>query len=378
LVQPFAQRPTIPPEVLAALPTPCMVVDLPLVDQNIGHAVDLLAGTGITLRPHFKAHKCTTLMLRQLAAGASGATVQTAWEALVLADQGVDDILVANQIVDPTALGHLAEAAGKTTLTATVDSIRHVELLDELASRLAVRLNVVIELDVGSARCGVVPGEPALLEVADAVAASSGLMLAGILAYEGHLSLREPRSARRRGLVQVASTIRSARESLEAGGHEVRLVTGGSTGTLELLAASGTHNEAQPGSYVLMDSAYQRIGVPFRQAAFCAARVVSLRDDSLVLDVGLKEMAVDHGMPVPVDPGLRITGLSDEHARVVATGPVGYHIGDVVLVVPSHIDPTVNLQPSLHVWTGTTVEEWLVDGRRPAHQTSSRELPVER
>src|SRR6266536_2426491 len=75
----------IPPDVLTELPTPCLVVDVAAAERNIGRAAEFCRGRDVALRPHFKAHKCTALMRRQLAAGGCvGVTCQTSWEALTL------------------------------------------------------------------------------------------------------------------------------------------------------------------------------------------------------------------------------------------------------------------------------------------------------
>src|SRR4051794_8271457 len=91
----------------AYVPSPGLVVDLPAVDRNIARA----GAAGVALRPHFKAHKCTTLLQRQLSAGGcSGVTCATAAEAEVLAESGFDDVLVANEVADPDGLAALARA----------------------------------------------------------------------------------------------------------------------------------------------------------------------------------------------------------------------------------------------------------------------------
>jgi D-serine deaminase-like pyridoxal phosphate-dependent protein len=98
----------VPQSVLERLPSPCLVVDVAALDRNIARAVGIVAGTEVRLRPHLKAHKCTTLLRRQLAAGGcAGATVQTSWEGLAAARAGVNDILVAAPVVDATGIAYI-------------------------------------------------------------------------------------------------------------------------------------------------------------------------------------------------------------------------------------------------------------------------------
>ncbi len=140
---------------LATVATPSLLIDLATAQRNIGRAADYYAKGRVKLRPHFKAHKISALMKLQVAAGGcSGVTCATPYEAEVLADAGIDDILVANQIADPASLAALARAAGKKRVTIAIDCAKHVELLEATAQKHRVRFGVLIEIDVGMGRCG--------------------------------------------------------------------------------------------------------------------------------------------------------------------------------------------------------------------------------
>lgn len=357
----------VPWEALDRLPTPCLFVDLAAADRNIERAAALCRAGGVSLRPHFKAHKCTRLMARQLAAGAaSGVTCQTAAEALVLASAGFADILVANEIVDPAALDELARAAARAAVTVAVDALVHVEQLERTAQAAGVRFGVMIELDVGIGRCGLPFDSAQLLPIARAILSSPSLDFRGLQAYEGHLQMREDREVRRTMLWQVYAQVRHERRRLERAGLLCEMVSGGGTGTLELAAAAGVVTEVQAGSYVLMDARYAALDLPFEPALFVAARVISRRGpNSGVLNVGLKELSAEYGPPESPDPAISVIGLADEHARITIRSGELPRIGDLVLLVPKHIDPTVNLHDTLFVWQeGQGFERWAVDGRR--------------
>lgn len=358
----------IPAAVLAELSSPALVVDLAAVDRNIARARRIASGAGVDLRPHLKAHKCTTLARRQLAAGGCvGVTVQTVPEAIAAARAGIEDILVAAPVVDPVAVRALAGLAEAVRITVVVDCVAHVRSLAAALEGRAGRLGVLIELDVGAGRCGVPFGSPVLLEVAEACRGESGLSLRGIQAYEGHASLRDDPAVRTTLVRQVARQIAEERARLEAAGHACGVVSGGGTGTLEASVAEHAHTEVQAGSYVLLDTAYDALGLGFEIAVACVARCVSRRDPTAaVLDAGLKALASDHGPSRVARPGWRILGLSDEHARVALPADDPLRVGDVVLVEPAHLDPTVNLYDRLHVWDAATgvLEEWSVDARR--------------
>jgi D-serine deaminase-like pyridoxal phosphate-dependent protein len=361
------KAPELPRSVLGQLPTPCLLVDLPAVDRNIERAASHFRDAKVKLRPHFKAHKCTTLMHRQIAAGGCvGVTCQTAAEALVLARAGFGDILVANQIVDPFALVELADAARLSTVTVAVDDIRHVELLTELAGTSSLSLGAVIELDVGIGRCGVPLGSDRLVPLAEAITRSAGLAFRGVQAYEGHVVMREDRSLRRTMLSQIYAGVQDELRRLEQSGFECEIVSGAGTGTFDLAANGGLVTEVQAGSYVLMDAKYATLDLPFEPALYIATRVISRRDpEAGVLNAGLKETSVEYGTPKPVGHEIGIIALSDEHARIAVHSGDKPGVGEVVFLVPAHIDPTINMHDALFVWDGAGgLERWPVDGRR--------------
>jgi D-serine deaminase-like pyridoxal phosphate-dependent protein len=356
-----------PVELLAELPSPCLVVDLAAAERNVERAVSHVAGSTTKLRPHFKAHKCTTLMKTQLSAGGcAGVTCATAWEAQVLARAGFPDVLVANQVADRRGLASLAIAARTTRLTVCIDDPSHVAILERCAADAGVRFGVLIEVDVGMLRCGVTAGGPELLGLAAAVAKSDFLTFRGLQGYEGHAVLNVSRDARRALVAESAAIIQRERARLEQAGFGCEIRSGGGTGTYDLALEAGALNELQLGSYALMDARYGGLGLPFENALFCCATVLSRQGDRAVIDAGLKSLSAEYGMSRPVPEGMEITVLSDEHAQVVLPPAHPLAIGDRLLVIPAHIDPTMNLHSSVFAFDAECgVETWPVDGRRP-------------
>jgi len=361
---------TMPPGLLARLPTPCLLVDLAAADRNIAAADRLLRGTGVRLRPHFKAHKCTELMRRQLAAQPfRGVTCQTPGEALALAAAGFDDILVANEVVDASALDDLGRAAQAARIAVAADCQQHVRLLDAAAARAGVTFDVLVELDVGAGRCGLPAGSPDLVPLAASIEGAQRLRLAGLQAYAGQVVHAEGPQLRRTLCYQVELQVAAELDRLRKSGLGCPVVSGYGTGTLECVPQDTVYTEAQAGSYVLMDGGYGRLGLGFDQAVYCVATVVSRAEPArAVLDAGLKALAVDDGPPIPVTPGLRVLGMSDEHARLAVAPGTELAVGDKVLLIPSHVDPTLNLHDALFVYDGDGdgegLKRWPVDGRR--------------
>jgi D-serine deaminase-like pyridoxal phosphate-dependent protein len=366
---------TFPAERLEDLPTPCLVVDALAARRNIDRAASFFRERTVKLRPHFKAHKCTRLLREQLdAGGCVGVTCQTAWEAALLARDGFEDILVANQIVDRHALIQLAEAAGRARVTVAVDNPVHVEILQDLCREHGIVIGVVIELDVGIGRCGLPAASPMLLPLARSIVDAARLEFRGLQAYEGHAVLKEDRSLRQTMVWQAAAQASFERDRLAAAGIGCEIVSGGGTGTYDLATEAGVLTEVQAGSYVLMDARYASLDLPFEPALFCAATLISKRGpDAGVLNVGLKGLTFEYGMPSSLSPGLTVIALSDEHARVMLDTSRAFTIGQKVLLIPAHIDPAVNLHDALIAWDGKALELWPVDGRRV---TGNSALPV--
>jgi D-serine deaminase-like pyridoxal phosphate-dependent protein len=371
-------HPELPSGLLAQLPTPCLLVDLLAADRNIAAAAQLLRGTDVRLRPHFKAHKCTELMRRQVQAeGCFGVTCQTAWEAVSLSAAGFTDILVANVVVDPAALAQLGYAARAARITVAADCLEHVRLLEQAAAAADVTFRLLVELDVGMGRCGLPARSPGLVSLAEAIASASRLDFVGVQAYAGHAVLRAGRELRRTLAGQVELQIAAELDRLTQAGLSCPVVTGGGTGTLEALAQGTVFTEAQAGSYVLLDAAYDGLQLPFEPALFCVTTVISRAEpERAILDAGLKALAVDEGLPVPAQPGLRILGLADEHARLAIAAGTSLSVGDKVFLIPSHIDPTVNLHDALYVYDGARLSRWPVDGRRVTQPLAGRVFPL--
>jgi D-threonine aldolase len=325
---------------LSEVDTPALLVDGDALERNIATMAEALPGD--RLRPHVKAHKCTSLARRQAAAGHAGFTCATIRECEGMAAAGLgQDLLLANEVLDTRRLGSLTAAGSR--ITVAVDS---AETIDAAADG-GVR-EVVIDVNVGLPRCGCAPENAG--GIAD-LARRRGLEVRGVMGYEGHVV----------GLVDAADRTdrcRTAMELLLAAHADVggELITAGGTGTY---AINTWANEIQAGSYALMDTAYGRLGLPFEQAAFVLASVISAAPGWAVGNAGLKAFGMDHGNPSLSDDG-SVLFCSDEHVTVTPARPVG----DRLWLVPAHIDPTMAYHERLHVFSGDSVVDiWPIDLR---------------
>jgi D-threonine aldolase len=338
---------------LADIDTPALVLDLDAFERNLARMADAVRSRGVRLRPHAKSHKSPDVARKQLAAGAVGMCCQKVSEAEAMIEGGVGDVLVTNEVVGPVKIERLVGLAHKARIAVLADDARNVAQLDSIAARRGVRLDVLIELDVGAQRCGVAPGEAALA-LGRVIAGARNLRFAGLHAYHGSAQhLRGPEE-RRAAIVAAASHALAVRRALDGIGLRCDTVTGAGTGTFLLEAASGAYNEVQPGSYVFMDADYSRNRWDddwprFEQSLFVLAAVMSVpARDRAIVDAGLKASSVDSGMPgVHAWPGLEYVKASDEHG-VIEVSPQARPpaLGERLLLVPGHCDPTVNL----HDW----------------------------
>jgi len=346
--------PLLPPASLGIpleqVDTPALVVDLDALEGNLLRMAKALEGSAVRLRPHAKSHKCAQIARAQIAAGAVGVCAQKVSEAEALVAGGVADVLVTNEIVGKQKVARLARLAREAKVGVLADDAGNVAELDAAARAGRVRLDVLVEIDVGAHRCGIEPGEPALALARD-IAGCRNLRFAGLHAYHGAAQHVRSASERRAAIAAAAESARTTQALIEGAGIACETITGAGTGTFPLESASRVFNEIQPGSYVFMDADYNRNaweeGWPrFEQSLFVLTAVMSTpAPDRAVVDAGLKASSVDSGMPlVHQRPGVEYAKASDEHGVLkIAAGAKAPKLGEKILLVPGHCDPTVNL-----------------------------------
>ncbi|MEX2245552.1 MAG: DSD1 family PLP-dependent enzyme [Dehalococcoidia bacterium] len=365
MLRPYGERSTNVK--LREIPTPALVVDLAAMERNIERMAAHYAAGSCRLRPHFKAHKTPAIARRQLAAGScSGLTCATVGEAEVVVREGLTgDVLIANEILGPGKAVRAARLAKRIDLKVAVDSDIALDDLVAAARAEGATVGVVVDVSVGMPRCGIAAGEPALA-LARRIAATDGVRLCGLMGYEGHVVGLEDRGEREsraaKAMERLLSTARMVREA----GLPCEIVSAGGTGTYDITGGMEGITEVQAGSYVLMDTAYAKLGLPFEQALSILSTVLSRpRAEQCATDAGLKACAVDHGNPSVKDlPGAEVMFLSDEHATISLPPEVPVSPGGRIELWPSHIDPTINLHDVLYaVAGGEVVEVWPIAAR---------------
>ncbi len=326
--------------------TPALLLDLDAFEHNLDAMAALLAPTGAKLRAHAKTHKSPVVALAQMRRGAIGQCVQKVAEAEALAWGGVPDIMVTNEVVGARKLARLAALTRIATVSLCADDPRQVDAIAQAAGDAGVRLPVLVEIDVGAARCGVPPG-PEAVALAERIAASRHLIFHGLQAYHGAAQhIREPE--RRRAAIDMAGEgVRRTLEQLRQRGLDCPVVGGAGSGTFAIEAQSGLWTEIQAGSYAFLDADYARNTEPppFRHALFVLATVMSVAVPGVaVLDAGHKAVPTDSGLPLVWGrEGVAYVSASDEHGKlVVAPGAARPELGEKLRLVPGHCDPTVD------------------------------------
>ena len=350
---------------LRSISTPALLLDLAALDRNIARMAAFFAAGPCRLRPHFKAHKTPEIARRQLAAGSCvGLTCATIGEAEIAAGF-CGDLLIANEVAAPAKCARVAALARRVRVTVAVDSLAGLEMLSRAAGGGGARVGVLVDLDVGQRRCGVEPGEAALT-LAKQATESPGVALRGVMGYEGHLQPVRDRAERESRTAHAMHGLVTTAELLRASGLPCDIVSAGGTGTYDISGRVGGITEIQAGSYALMDTDYAAVGVPFEHAFWLLATVVSRPTrDRCVVDCGHKSATKDHGYPaVRGIEGAAVTALNDEHATISLPPESGIKVGDLIELLPSHVDPTINLHDRFYVVDGgRVVDRWPIAAR---------------
>jgi D-serine deaminase-like pyridoxal phosphate-dependent protein len=351
----------LPPE----LDTPCLLIDVDVLDRNIAAMGEAVRSSGLSVRPHVKTHKCLQIAQRQVAAGATGLTVATVAEAEVFSGAGFLDVFIAYPVWASGQRGRrLRTLAEGTSLRVGVDSAEGAAGLAKALS--GTNAHVLVEIDSGHHRTGVRPADAAEVGLA---AARAGLRVAGVFTFPGHGYAPEQRG---QAALDEARALDQAARALERAGLDAPVRSGGSTPTVAN-ADPGVLTEVRPGVYVFNDAQQGELGsCSWRDIALtAAATVVSRRGSQVVLDAGSKVLGADQpgwatgGGRLLDHLEARLVALSEHHATALFPGDAPLpDIGEVVRVVPNHVCAAVNLADELTVISmSNIVDRWRIAAR---------------
>jgi D-serine deaminase-like pyridoxal phosphate-dependent protein len=348
------------PTSLAALSTPALIVDLDVFEANIAAMADLLSDTGKTIRPHVKTHRTPELARRQLGGAAVGVTCATVGEAEAMVGAGIDDVFVANEVVDPRKIARLVALADRARIAVAVDDPEPVALLSLEAARAGATIDILIDVDIHLHRCGVASA-PDAVRLAKAIDVAPGLRLRGIMGYEGRIRLAE--DDRGGKIVRAYRTLADIRQALIDAGFPVEVVSAAGTSTLVEALADPWITEVQCGVYALMEPELLDFDLPFRCAVAIRGTVISRHPGRIVVDVGRRVVGMEYGPPIPIGFAALRIAISDEHATIERADPLP-GLGSEVDLVPGQIRTTFNLHDD--VWVsrdGHLVDRWPITAR---------------
>lgn len=357
---------------LSEIPTPALLLDLGVLENNLRRMADRAEALGVRLRPHMKTHKCVEIGLLQRQLGIAGATVATLYEARVFADHDFADITWAFPVI-LSRIPEVQEMSRHLTLRLVVDSRTAVDAL--CRPQPTVPLHVLLKVDCGYHRAGVDPASPDAVELARTIADSPDLVFDGILTHSGQAYHRPGTKALAEAAEQERRVMAELADRLRHEGISVPTVSVGSTPAMSAAASLEGCTEARPGNYALFDYTQCVLGScrPSDCAATVLASVVSTAPDHCVVDAGALALSVDRGsehasFPTmgriyadyqagELEPELHVTSLSQEHGFVSQPRPVG----DRLRILPNHSCLTVACFDNFHVVRNDqVVDRWRI------------------
>ena len=354
------------------LDTPALTVDLDVMERNLRSLSDYSRKHGLKLRPHTKTHKIPAIAKMQIASGCSGITVAKVGEAEVMANAGLEDILIAYPVVGLSKCERLTKLAQRKTITVSLDSIEVARGISEAATRAGSTVSILVEFDVGMRRCGVQTVQ-AWLNVAQAVDKLSGVRLAGLMFYPGHIwdALPEQGPA----LDSVSRVIEEIRAQSKQSGLNFEVVSGGSTPTAYNSHQVRGLTEMRPGTYVFNDMNETKAG--YSQLSDCALRVqVTVVSKAVqgraMVDGGSKTFSGDRLISgdkqgfgfVTEHPDTQFTSMSEEHGHLDLGPSDRVNVGERLSIIPNHVCACVNMHNQIYYHRKGIVEgSWTVEGR---------------
>jgi len=333
--------------------TPAAVIDMDRVERNIARIQAACDAAGVANRPHIKTHKSPMLAKLQIAAGARGITCQKLGEAEVMADAGIDDILISYNLIGDEKMVRLGALQAKAKMTVAADNPVVIAGLPQAAAASGRPLSVVVECDTGRKRAGVeTPAEAVAL--AREIAVSKGLVFAGFMLYPTET-----------GWAEAQRFYDEALAGVRAHGLDAKLVSTGGTPNLKNLGKLNGATEHRPGTYIYNDRMQVAAGV----AAWddCALNIYSTvvsraGPDRGILDAGSKTLTSDtgggldgHGL-ILEHPEAKIARFAEEHGFLDLTrSNTRPNVGDVVRIVPNHVCVVVNMMDEVVMVRGEEI-----------------------
>lgn len=355
------------------LETPAIVVDLDVLERNLQRMSAYCAEHGLAFRPHTKTHKIPAIAKMQIESGARGVTIAKPGEAEVMAEAGLDDLLIAYPTYGTGKWERIAKLASSRRVTVAVDSEAPAQGLSQAAKAAGATIHLLVEFDAGMKRCGVSsPEEVAAL--AAKIEKLPGVRFAGVMFYPGHIW--NPPDEQAAPLAELSAKVTAVIDHLKEKGFACDVVSGGSTPTAFHSHLVQGLTEIRPGTYVFNDR--NTVGAGACEWADCALKVLVTVVSTAVpgramIDGGSKTFTSDRWLGgtksgfghILEHPDVEFAAMSEEHGHL-DLGESGYRpdVGDRLSIIPNHVCACVNLHDQLYFHRNGVVEgSWQVAGR---------------
>ncbi len=358
LSRPYEEYELEKPIDIEELPTPALVVNLPIFESNLLKMANFSRSAGKGIRPHAKTHKCPIICKRQIDHGAVGVCVAKVSEALCMANAGVESILITSPVTTKSKAAVLDLVASRLkSLITVVDSAKGLEVLQAKLDH-SRSVGVLVDIDIEMGRTGTREVD-AVLRIIEEIEQDERLVFKGLQHYAGHLMHIANFHERKERSLALWEKVGDFLNVLDSKDIFCEIVTGGGTGTYNIDSDVDRLTDLQVGSYIFMDQEYRIIGS--KNAEFFKDFDVSLtvactaisqpRKGAITVDGGYKSFASETVEPVALNlPGARFKFAGDEHSvLLLQKGEQELSLGSVKQFVTPHCDPTVNLHDNYWV-----------------------------
>ena len=358
------------------LATPCLILDLDLLEENLQKMQILVDSKGKNLRPHAKTHKCSILAKRQIEYGAIGVCAAKVSEAEKLADSGIKGILITGPIATQYQIQKVIEILSACpSIIVVLDNEVSIKNLNDALHYKGLYMDTLLDIDAGLGRTGVKPS--GALRLAEYILSQKNLRLCGIQAYAGHIqhivSYNERKNASYKSFEQIIPVFNELKKEIE--GFTIFSASG--TGTIGIDNDIHEITEHQVGSYVCMDAEYLPVELSevkkeskqFSPALRLLTSVISVNQKGIVtVDAGLKTLYRDGGVPKIITPefaDMEYDWFGDEYGKITyKEGNKAPALGTVIELIVSHCDPTINLFDNFYITRDNKViDMWQIDLR---------------
>ena len=335
---------------LDELETPTLWVDLDKMENNIATLAAHFAAANVHWRPHIKGVRVPGIAHKALAAGAIGVTCATIKEAEAMAQAGITDILIANELVGRRKISRLVNLCRYTETKVIVDDAANVADLSAAACERGVEIGILIDIDTGMSRTGILPGE-AVVNLAALVHQSPGLCLLGMMAWEGHTLEHHNPEIKQQEIIKSVEQLINMADRCRMAGLTISIVSGGGSGTYKTTPFVAGMTEIQAGGAIFSDVAYQRWGVATTPSLFIQT-IVSSRPapDRIIIDAGFKTMPIWHAQPQAIGlTGVKSHVGSAEHGIITLyEANHSIKVGDLLNFMVGYTDSTLFLHNKLY------------------------------